>query len=46
LKLTNVVKIVSYVNYEDCVAKEKNGEECRIGNPGYLHVHGGRVFNT
>jgi hypothetical protein len=35
LKLVSVDKTVSYINDEDCVSKEKNGEECRIGNPGY-----------
>jgi hypothetical protein len=30
LKSVNVVKTVSYVNYEDCVARDANGEECRI----------------
>jgi hypothetical protein len=38
--LLHVVKTMSYVNYEDCVAKKKNGEECRIGNggPGIQHL--------
>jgi hypothetical protein len=45
LKSVNVVKIVSYVNYEDCVARNANREECRIVLPGYSHERGGRVFN-
>jgi hypothetical protein len=46
LKSANVVKIVSYVNYEDCVARNANGEECRIVLPGYSRERGGRVFNN
>jgi hypothetical protein len=46
LKSVNVVKIVSYVNYEDCVARNANEEECRIVLPGYSRERGNRVFNT
>jgi hypothetical protein len=46
LKLVNVVKIVSYVNYEDGVARNANGEECRIVLPGYSRERGGRVSNN
>jgi hypothetical protein len=46
LKSVSVVKIVSYVNYEDCVARNAIGEECRIVLPGYSRERGGQVFNT
>jgi hypothetical protein len=46
LKLVNVVKVVSYVNYEDCVARNANGEECRIVLPDYSRKRGSQVFNT
>jgi hypothetical protein len=46
LKSVNVVKTVSYINYEDCVARDANGEECRRGFLGYSRERASRVFNT